>query len=146
MDDLIVKNMKKSIPLIFAILFVVAAVYVVWMVYGKPQNKKQGKFGDFIKLAKRANCADKTNSLFVIDNKYVFLVREGDCPDNSYSYTLFGSTFKEELCSTSDSIEGPRTLCKDKSLKPMFETITHNLGASDLGLGASHKVQKILVK
>lgn len=98
----------------------------------------------FKKLANDTKCADQKNSFYAIDGTFVFWIREGNCPDNSYSYTLFGSNATEALCTISDSIAGPRRSCADKNSEQMFETIIDNVNRNDLGLGDSHKVWKIL--
>ncbi|MES2901087.1 MAG: hypothetical protein V4723_15265 [Pseudomonadota bacterium] len=98
-----------------------------------------------LRQAANAECADRTNKLYVIDNKYVFWDRAGNCPDNSYSHSLMGSDAAAPLCTASDSIAGPVVRCTDDSVRPMFDTIRANLGKADLGLGPTHAVKALEV-
>ena len=109
----------------------------------EPTQERKIELEGFRKLTDKAICAGKRNQLFVIDNKFVFWERAGNCPDNSYAYTLFGSDEKKELCVSHDSIAGPRKFCQDGDFTNIFETIISNLEKNDLGLGSSHQVQKI---
>jgi len=98
---------------------------------------------EFIKAAQEEACADQKNRLYLIDGKYVFWDRAGNCADNAYSQRLFGAQPQTVLCQAGDSIAGPRTFCTDDKPRPMFETIQANLDKPDLGLGAGHKVEPI---
>ncbi|MDQ1254060.1 MAG: hypothetical protein QG646_3280 [Euryarchaeota archaeon] len=93
-------------------------------------------------LASNAPCADLKNRLFLIDGCTVLWDRGGNCPDNAYSVTLFGSSVDNILCSLSDSIAGPRKFCNDQNYEDMFETIINNLDDPDLGL-EGHTVESI---
>jgi len=93
-------------------------------------------------LASNAPCADLKNRLFLIDGCTVLWDRVGNCPDNGYSITLFGSSVDNILCSLSDSIAGPRKSCNDQDYEDMFETIINNLNDPDLGL-EGHIVENI---
>ena len=44
----------------------------------------------------------------------------GNCSDASYSYTLFGTTVDEVLCSYSDSIAGPRYVSNNAICATLF--------------------------
>ncbi|HEY5801791.1 MAG TPA: protease complex subunit PrcB family protein [Burkholderiaceae bacterium] len=99
--------------------------------------------GPFVDVAKAASCSNVKNNLSVIDNKYVFWDRAGQCADNSYGYTLYGATPDKILCEQYDSIAGPRTTCRDESARSLFDTIVKNTGTTDLGLGSSHQVQPV---
>lgn len=99
----------------------------------------------FVQLATGASCANLSNRLFVIDQKQVFWDKAGTCADASYSQVLFGDKPETILCSTADSIAGPRTICNDQQFKTLFETMTKNLDKADLGLGAGHTVQQVTV-
>lgn len=98
---------------------------------------------EYVKLAQDASCASLRNRLFLIDNKYVFWERVGECADASNAQTLMGATPQAVLCSAGDSIAGPRTTCQDETARPMFETILKNLDKVDLGLGSGRKVEQI---
>ncbi|MDL2355839.1 MAG: hypothetical protein QFF03_11335 [Pseudomonadota bacterium] len=100
---------------------------------------------DFVALAQQASCADQRNRLFMIDKRMVFWDRAGSCADNAYARKLFGATPQTLLCSLSDSIGGPQTSCTDESVRALFTTIVANLDKGDLGLGASHQVEALVV-
>jgi len=94
----------------------------------------------FEALARKADCANSSNRLYVIDGQMVYWDRTGFCGDNAYAYTLFGATPDRVLCSRQDSIIGPRGTCQE-AVRPLFETIVQHRGETDLGLGASHTVR-----
>lgn len=97
---------------------------------------------EFIKMARgEVSCSDRTNRLYIIDDKQVFWEVAGNCADASYRNVLFGLTPQNVQCTHGDSIAGPRITCNDASQRAMFETITQNLDKPDLGLGAAHKVE-----
>jgi hypothetical protein len=98
----------------------------------------------FIADAQQVGCADVRNRLYVIDQKYVFADRAGNCADLAYTRTLYGATLQASLCTESDSIAGPNLRCTDASVKPLFDTILANRSAADLGLGPTHSVSKVL--
>lgn len=99
----------------------------------------------FIARAQQANCADLSNRLYIIDQKYAFTAVTGKCGDASYAYELFGATPDIRLCSKADSIAGPQMSCSDDKVKALFETIVANLDKADLGLGSAHKVEAISI-
>lgn len=95
----------------------------------------------FIKMASQPGCNDIRNRLYVIDDKQVFWDVAGNCADAAYSRTLYGPQPQLRLCSSGDSIAGPRTSCDDERYRDMFDTILKHLAQADLGLGAAHKVE-----
>ena len=98
---------------------------------------------EYIKMAQAASCASTRNNLYLVDSKYVLWDRAGKCADNSYGVTLMGPTPEAVLCTSGDSIAGPRTSCTDESVRPLFDTMLKNLDKADLGLGAGHKVEPV---
>ena len=98
---------------------------------------------EFIALANTASCAQTRNRLFLIDDKQMFWDRVGTCADASYSQTLYGVTPQSILCSSSDSIAGPRTNCTDEKYRAVFVQINQNLDKPDLGLGSAHQVTQL---
>ena len=98
---------------------------------------------EFIALANTASCAQTRNRLFLIDGKQMFWDRSGTCADASYSQTLYGVTPQSILCTSSDSIAGPRTTCTDEKYRAMFVQINQNLDKPDLGLGSAHQVTQL---
>ncbi len=100
---------------------------------------------DFIALASGASCANLRNRMFVIDQKQVIWDKAGTCADASYELALFGNTTKDVLCSSADSIAGPKTSCTDTQYRSMFDLISKNLDKADLGLGSAHKVTQLTV-
>lgn len=127
---------KKLIWLIglLAILVIIAGVW--WF-------RKTGGVNRFIDLAKEAACADERNDVYQIDERYIFWVREGSCADASYSYTLYDSSPKKEICSKSDSIAGAVFECDDQ--EKMFKKMVKNLDQEDLGIGNEHAVEKLVI-
>lgn len=100
---------------------------------------------DFVALASGASCANLRNRMFVIDQKQVIWDKAGSCADASYQLTLFGNTTKDVLCSSFDSIAGPKTSCTDTQYRSLFDLISKNLDKADLGLGSAHKVTQLAV-
>ncbi|HEY1149523.1 MAG TPA: hypothetical protein VGF27_13170 [Pseudoduganella sp.] len=98
---------------------------------------------EFIKLARGASCSDIRNRLFIIDDKQVFWDKQGNCPDNGYSRTLYGRTAADVQCVSNDSIAGPQTSCSNTAMRPLFDTMLQNLDKADLGLGGAHKVEQV---
>lgn len=94
----------------------------------------------FEALARKADCAQSSNRLFVIDGQLVYWDRAGFCGDNAYAYTLYGETPDRVLCSLKDSFVGPRRACEE-AVRPLFETIVQHRTDADLGLGPGHDVQ-----
>jgi len=111
---------------------------------GSNQAQSVNDLAPFKEMASTAGCSEIRNRLFLIDGQQVFWDRAGDCPDGSYSLTLFGSTVDNILCYLHDSIAGPVRGCRDDRYRDMFDTITANLDKPDLGLGPVHKVQVVL--
>ena len=98
---------------------------------------------EFIAAAQQASCAEVRNRLYVIDQKYVFAERAGNCADASYSNVLYGASVQAQLCVQADSIAGPVSTCTDPAAKALFDVIVTHRGAADLGLGAGHTVTPI---
>lgn len=98
---------------------------------------------EYIKMAQEASCASTRNNLYVVDSKYVLWDRAGNCADNSYGQTLMGTNPQAVLCTSGDTIAGPRTSCSDESVRALFDTMLKNLDKADLGLGAGHKVEPV---
>jgi hypothetical protein len=97
----------------------------------------------FKEMANNGICADIRNRLFLIDGQLVFWDVAGNCADASYSETLYGSSPDQVLCSFHDSIAGPMKDCEEEQYQELFDTITENLDAPDLGLGEAHTVQTV---
>jgi hypothetical protein len=111
---------------------------------GEPSpNASKFDTSAFAAAARGGVCADLRNRLFVIDQKYVFADRAGNCADAAYSQTLYGATPDKVLCTAYDSIAGPRQDCADESARPLFDTIVKNLAQADLGLGSGHTVEEV---
>ncbi len=110
---------------------------------GEPAPGSKLDTTEFVVMARAASCNDLRNRLLVIDEKQVLWDRAGKCSDNSYAQVLFGNSSKTALCSVSDSIAGPRTVCNDDKFKDQFATIVKNLDKADLGLGAGHTVREV---
>ena len=103
------------------------------------------ELAQFVEMARESDCAEQRRRLFVIDGVLVFFDRAGDCPDNTFSETLFGGSVDEVLCVSHDSIAGPVTMCHDPAFQGLFETILTHLGEPDLGLGSGHTVHRVPV-
>lgn len=101
----------------------------------------------FVKLALgMSSCADRKNRLWVIDGKQVFWDRAGySCPDANWSQMLYGATPDALQCSSQDSIAGPQTRCADESKRALFDIVSKNADAANLGLDSSHKVVPIMI-
>jgi hypothetical protein len=102
--------------------------------------------GPFIIQARNAQCSDIKNKLYLIDNTSVLWDRAGNCPDNSYSQTLYGKQISQVLCRRFDSIAGPQTIYNDQGYKDLFDTMIANLDKPDLGLGPEHSVVPVSVR
>ena len=90
----------------------------------------------FRELARKSDCADAQNRLFLIDAQVVFWDRESTCADAAYARRLYGRTVARLICYDEDSIAGPRNACNDAGrYAPLFETVLQNLKEPDLGLG-----------
>jgi hypothetical protein len=151
----------STLPLILALILVMVICFVVgvWWFAGRHTNNSANKKANtntvtvggasmisiesFKTLVRPANCAQTRNELYVIDDKMVFWLRQGNCPDNSYAYTLYARNPQQPLCVQKDSIAGPDTSCVDDNYAALFNTITGNLNDIKLGLDAGHSVEKI---
>jgi len=74
----------------------------------------------FIAKARAASCSSIRNSLLILDCSMILWQVRGSCSDASYSYTLFGTTVDDVLCSYSDSIAGPRYVSNDAICASLF--------------------------
>lgn len=93
--------------------------------------------------ARRAECSDSINRLFLIDNKLVFWQVGGNCPDAGYGLTLYDKRSHQILCSEHGTIAGPRITINDENYKQLFDTMTQNLETPNLGLSSDHRVEEI---
>jgi hypothetical protein len=98
---------------------------------------------DFQAQARTAACTETRNRLFVIDGTKVLWDRAGNCADASYEVVLYGAKPDSVLCSHGDTIAGPRTTCPDAASRSLFDIIVQNLDKADLGLGSTHKVERV---
>ena len=110
---------------------------------GEPNPSTAPDSAKFIAMARSAQCTELRNHLFLIDQKYVYWDRAGNCPDASYAQVLYGADIDQPLCSTSDSIAGPRTSCSDESVRQLFDGIQQNRDKPDLGF-SGRKVEVLL--
>lgn len=121
-----------------------AALLLVGSCQGVTPSAPGVNLAPFKAMARAADCSDKRNRLYLIDDQMVFWDREGSCMDALFTLTLFGQTVSDVLCNRSDSIGGPNaTTCTDESFRPMFETMISNLDDPALGLGPEHTVSDI---
>ena len=140
------KNTKSRIWINRSALTVIICVLLVSATgcqRGQPVQTLAPEWASFVELARKAECSDIRNRLFVIDQTLVFADHAGNCADASYSQILFGKTVDAVLCVNHDSIAGPVKNCADPSYAALFDTITTHLDAPDLGLGSSHTVQPL---
>jgi hypothetical protein len=148
------RQLEYCLPVAFALLLAACgggndigagplqAAGVPGIAVGEPAPSAPNR-DEFIKLARGASCSDIRNRLFVIDGKQVFWDKQGNCPDNGYSHTLYGRSASDVQCTSNDSIAGPVTSCANTAMRPLFDTMLKNLDKADLGLGSEHKVEQI---
>jgi hypothetical protein len=111
------------------------------------QTKINIDLNPFFTMSKASACADKANQLFQIDTTIIFWNRQGTCPGNFYSYTLFSAYSVDSiLCRSYDSLAGPQELCSAPKYHDMLDTIVANLSDPALGLGNSHRVIPFPIK
>jgi hypothetical protein len=135
--------MEKKI--LYVVISLIILLFLILLFYVFYQGDELSiNIDDFKDLALNANCADKTNDLFIIDNKMVLWIVEGNCSDASYSYTLFGNNSNIILCKEFDTIAGPRRECYNDGYKDIFQIIIENINTDNFGLGSNYKVKKIL--
>lgn len=127
---------RKLIWLLGLLALVVIVAGVWWF-------RQTGGVNRFMDLAKQAACADIRNDVYQIDEQYIFWVREGSCSAAAYSYTLYDSSPKKEICSKADSSSGPLFECDDQ--EKMFKRMVKNLDQEDLGIGNEHTVKKLVI-
>lgn len=113
---------------------------------GEPSpNAARPDTAKFAAMARDAACSGWRNRMYLVDQKYVYWDRAGNCPDSSYSQALYGVSPDQPLCSTADSIAGPRTVCNDESARTLFEAVKKGSDLASLGLDSSHKVEPIAI-
>ncbi|HZX28515.1 MAG TPA: hypothetical protein VFF16_15695 [Telluria sp.] len=111
---------------------------------GEPMPQTKAVVVDDFKTALgKAECADISNNLYVIDQQKVLWARTGNCPDNASEHALFGATPQDVLCKQVSSIAGQTVSCKDAATRELFDKLLANLDQPDLGLGADHKVELV---
>jgi hypothetical protein len=98
----------------------------------------------FKSLARGASCADKSNRLFLIDDRLVFWDRDSRCADAAYARVLYAGRVDHVVCDLHDSIAGPQRSCEASGDDAaLFDIMVEHLDASDLGLGSGHTVRAI---
>ena len=125
---------KTKLILLITIIIILIAAGSIFIFYFYETDETSIELDDFKDIARNAICADITNNLFVIDNEMVFWVVEGNCPDASYTYTLYGDNPDEIYCKKFDSIAGPQEQCNNEDYQEIFYTIINNLNDDNLGL------------
>jgi hypothetical protein len=134
---------RKTRWLLISIVVIIISLICVYTFYFYESDETYFELDELRYMASNATCSDITNKMFVIDNQFVFWIVEGNCPDASYSYTLFGNSPDEILCKRFDSIAGPQEQCIDESYQEIFQIICDNKDAEDLGLDKNHKITEI---
>ena len=129
--------------MIITIVIILIAAMSIFILYFYETDETSLELNKFKDIARNASCADITNNLFVIDNKIVFWVVEGKCPDASYTYTLYGENPNEIYCKKYDSIAGPQEQCNNEDYQEIFQIITDKLGTDNLGLDETYKVTTV---
>jgi len=135
-----IKTKWAIIAVVIVILFAIIGIYII---YFYETDETSIELDVFRNMASNATCSDISNKLFVIDNQMVFWAIEGNCPDASYEYTLYGINPDEIICKKFDSIAGPQEQCNDKEYQEIFQIIIDNIDTNDLGLGVNHIVSEI---
>ncbi len=133
----------KSIIITSLMIIIFLITIGIYLIYFNEKDENSIDYNIFKNMAKNTTCADIKNKLYDIDNQIVFWAVEGNCPDASYSYTLFGKTPEEIICERYDSIAGPIQDCNDESYMNIFQIIIDNLDSDNLGLNGTHKVTEI---
>jgi uncharacterized protein YpmB len=134
---------KTKWTIIITIAIILIAAIIIFILYFYKTDETSIELDNFKDIARNATCADITNNLFIIDNKMVFWVVEGNCPDASYTYTLYGKSPDEIYCKKYDSIAGPQEKCNNDDYQEIFQIITDNLDANNLGLDENYKVTEV---
>ena len=95
--------------------------------------------------AKSQTCADKANKAYLIQKKMVFTAREGNCPDNSYFFGLYGNTPQEVFCTSHDSIAGPMEKCENPAYQEIFDNLLklYSQFSGNLEMGSSIQAERI---
>lgn len=94
-----------------------------------------------IQLAKKEPCADVENKLYLINNRFIYWLRKGNCSDNNFAYYLIGKGLKE-LCSNIETIDGPKTKYTP-GMKELFNKIIAHSEETNLGLNSTYTVKLI---
>ena len=134
---------KTKWIIIITIMIILIAAVSIFILYFYETDETSLELEDFKDIARNAICGDITNNLFVIDNKMVFWVVEGNCPDASYTYTLYGENPDKIYCKKYDSIAGPQEQCNNEDYQEIFQIIIDNLDNDNLGLDENYKVTKV---
>ena len=109
-----------------------------------PDSQHLIDLGPFKELARTSSCADKSNRLFLIDDRLVFWDRDSHCADAAYARVLYLGSVDHVVCDLHDSIAGPQRNCNDSGADAkLFDIMIENLLAPDLGLGSEHTVTPI---
>src|SRR5262245_45888322 len=135
--------MRPMHALRLALPFVLCSPFLAASCGHNPARPWVTDLESFKTLARRSACADLKNRLFLIDRRFVFWDRAGQCADAGYAQMLFGTTVDDVLCRSEETIAGPVKGCSDETFGAMFETIIAHTDQADLGLGPSHLVQAI---
>jgi hypothetical protein len=138
-----INKQPRTFHIIFMIIISSAVLLVVGCGGDDETPVAEIDITPFKEMAMEADCAGSVNRLYLIDSQLVFWDREGNCPDNAYSQTLFADTVDDVICDLHDSIGGPVRSCQDDFYSEMFDTIITNLDMPDLGLGSGHTVEEI---
>lgn len=109
---------------------------------GEPNPSAGPDVAKFTAMARSASCTDLRNRMYLID-QHIYWDRAGNCPDNGYAQALYGKDIDKPLCSTSDTIAGPRTSCTDESARQLFEGLQQNREVPNLGF-SGRKVEVLL--
>ncbi len=134
---------KTKWTLIITIAIIIIAAMSIFIFFFYETDETSIELDNFKDMARNATCADITNKLFIIDNKMVFWVVEGNCPDASYTYTLYGKSPEEIFCKKYDSIAGSQEKCNNDDYQEIFQKITDNFDTNNLGLDENHKVTEV---
>lgn len=109
-----------------------------------PDSQHLIDLGPFKELARSSSCADKSNRLFLIDDRLVFWDRDSQCADAAYARVLYLGSVDHVVCDLHDSMAGPQRSCQDPDADTaLFDIMIENLGAPDLGLGSEHTVKAV---
>ncbi len=99
----------------------------------------------YIDKAQQASCANTKNRLFLIDQKYVFWTRSGDCKGLKSADILFAAGSQTPLCQMHKQFTPVDEICSDKTLVPFFTQLIGATAPAGLHLrpDATFKVEEI---